>query len=229
MKSWMIATGPLNALFRRSPELARRYFDTPSSFTSGKAPTDFLTTRAASHKSFSAFVKSTPAYTWTLYNPERWEDDYTQTPLLEQQHPSAYMDAFCTVAHRQGRSVILMPARNLVTVMSGDCAKMPSETVDDAYIRTGLARDGAAGDVFVVQAQALQPDPRAYAQFVQRSKMSLPEGHAIWAGLTTMRGDAVSLMVECWSAVEPAVDGFYLNSTPETIKVAEEFLSTIHP
>jgi hypothetical protein len=228
MHHWLMGPGPLSRLAAVAPGVAQRYFDTPESFTSGKPPEGYSTTRIASFTSYSTFTGSSPSAAWVLYDPERW-DDSGDTPWIEQAHPTAFMDAFSTLAHSREHKVILTPARNLTTVTGGDCMKMPGETLSDAYLRSRIPEAGACGDVFEVQAQALQPDPRLYAELVKRSRSQLPAGHPIWAGLTTMRGDSISDMVECWSAVEMIVDGFWLNSSEETSVRAAEFLRTIHP
>jgi hypothetical protein len=226
MKFWMIGTKNLSELMAAEPQVAAMYFNAPSSFALGAPPPrDWLTSWCGYHKSLASFAASKASAKWVLYCPEKWDE----TPLKEQEHPVLAMYAFCTFAHAAKKKVILAPARNLVSVSSGDCVRMPGDSMDEAYLRAQLPGNGACGNVFSCQSQANQDDTVAYAQLITRVKAQLPAGFPLWAGLTTMRGDSVQAMVNCWSAVEDLVSGFWLNTDAETINVAAEFLKTIHP
>jgi hypothetical protein len=223
MTNWMIGQASLAALIQTDARLAAKYFNTPTSFTFGPAPQDWRTTQVNNFQSYAGYAATAVRLSgWVLYDPESWP----ATPLLEQQHPAAYMSAFVTLAKTRGQKVILAPARNLVTVAGGDCAMQLGESVDAAYLRTGLPSAGAVGDVFECQAQALQSDTSEYQSLVAGAGTQLPSGHLMWAGLTTLRGDSVQAMVDCYHAV-PAAAGFWLNTSPETISVAAAFLSAI--
>jgi hypothetical protein len=226
MKSWITGTKNLNALIDAAPKEAERYFGTPQSFALGAPPpAGWTTTWAGYHKSVTTFALSKAAAKWVMYAPENWDE----TPLKQQEHPAAYMDAFCIFAHAAGKKVILAPARNLVSVSSGDSVRMPGDSMDDAYLRARIPENGGCAEIFACQSQANQKDPVAYAQLIRNVKAQLPSGHWLWAGLTTMRGDKVQAMVDCWEAVEDLVNGFWLNADAGTIGVAAEFLKVIHP
>lgn len=157
-----------------------------------------------------------------MYDIEPWQ----YTPPIEQQHPKAYIDAFCQVAVSRNQRTILTPARGLTGVSSADCVQFPGEDVTAAYLRCQLPAACAGADVLDVQAQPLQSNVPAYTALVQGARTQRPN-QSLWAGLTTMRGDPVSAMVACYESVLSIVQGFWLNTTPDTINVAAAFLQAI--
>ena len=225
MTSWMIGANPLAALNDLDPALASQYFNTPESYVlAGNPPPGWDTTPVTGFRAFRDYVVASPTTQWVLYDPERWNS----TPPIEKQHPKAFMTAFVQVAHARGQQVIATPARDLMRVAGADCnAKSTGLATDAAYLACGIPAAAALADVFECQAQGLQLNATAYRSLVQGAKQQIRAGQPLWAGLTTLRGHPVSAIVKSYRAVAGIVDGFWLNTSGDTISVTAEFLRQI--
>lgn len=223
MTSWMIGATPLSALNDLDPSLAAQFFNRPESYViSGDPPAGWSTTPVTVYSAFRDYVKASPASHWVLYDPEKW----SLTPPIERQHPKAFLTAFAELAHARGHQVIVTPARDLMSVAGADCSSRTTGLgTDAAYLACRIPAAGALADVFECQAQADQLHVTAYRSLVQGAKKQTRAGQPFWAGLTTLRGHPVSAIVECYEAVARIVDGFWLNTSAETISDAAEFLS----
>lgn len=177
------------------------------------------------YRSFGVYAESptlAPS-AWVLYDPEPW--DYT--PLIEQQHPKSYIDAFCQVAASRGQQVIASPVRGLTGVPGADCRILGSaEGVTAAYLRCQIPAACSRASILDVQAQPLQTDTAAYQALVQGAREQRP-GQTLWTGLTTLRSYPLASLVDCYEAVAGIVDGFWLNSSAPTIQTAIQFLTAI--
>lgn len=223
MTSWAAVSPVLGALRRVDERLAHRYFNTPDSVVFGEPQPGWATATAKGYASFAALAADTsqPAQ-WVLYDNEAWQG----TPLLEQQHPLAYMDAAVTLAHARGKSVMCSPSPGLMHVLGADNTALPGESGRDAFLRCGMPLAAGDAEILIVQSQTWQADPAGYTDFVKGARAQRP-AQTLWAGLTTLRGDPVEAMVRCYRAAAAAVDGFWLNSSAATITVAAEFLRKI--
>ena len=153
------------------------------------------------------------AFKWVMYDNESWAD----TPLNEAQDPWTYMQLFGQLAHQHGYKVMLVPARDLGAVSGTVRPKLPGETLNAWFIRTGLATTAATyGDVFSLQDQANTIlDLPAYTTFTSFFNQAYAQAKAanplipVWCGLSTNYGTAQQ---EYNAAVAvPNADGFWYN------------------
>jgi hypothetical protein len=223
MTSWAAVSPVLTALRQVDEPLAQRFFNTPDSVVFGEPQPGWVTATAKGYASFASLAADAgqPA-AWVLYDNEAWQG----TPLIEQQHPKAYMDAAVTLAHARGKQVMCSPSPGLMRVAGADHMPLPGEAGRSWYLRCGMVPAAAGAEVLIVQSQTWQSDASVFADFVHGARAQRPD-QTLWAGLTTLRGDPVQAMVRCYRAVDGAVDGFWLNSSAATITTAAEFLRKI--
>lgn len=232
MTSWMIGQAGFDALRVKNYVLAARYFNDPSAFIIGWVPNGWKAQSMREYTSFKSYVtdKRAPAPV-VMYVPEAWAGiTPPPTPLIEQQHPAAIIRTFAAAAHDKGQKLLAAPARDLMTIPGADYSiSTKGETVKTAFLSSGLVADCGTADVYICQAQADQDDAADYLAFINAAKAQLPPGFPIWAGLTTMRNDPVDAMVASWQATHDIVQGYWLNTTKDTIGIAVNFLAAVHP
>jgi hypothetical protein len=222
---WLIGQAGLNALRDEDPHLAGKVFNRAGSFVIGMPPAGWDTVPVASYHSYAAYAEARVSqYRWVMYDPEAWSD----TPLVEQQHPVAFIAAFATLAHARGQKVIAAPARDLVTVPGADYSTRTfGQTVDGAFLAAGLPAACAVADIYHCQAQANQRSAVVYTALLDSAIGQLPAAFPVWAGLTVLRADPVASVVACYQAARAKVDGFWLNTGQDTAGPAAEFLRAI--
>lgn len=226
MTTWMTSASGLEALRRVDETVAEEFFNNPTAYVIGAPPVGWPSNPVTSWKSYAAYSASTnPGLpgAWVMYDNESW----TQTPQNEQNAPKTFMGKFIALAHQRGQFVICAPARDLMAVPTAFCSQQSGETLDAAYLRCRLPAAAEASDVFHCQAQADQGSVGAFQSLVGGARSQLTSGHTLWAGLTTMRGDPVQAMVDCYHSVMNEVHGYWLNISTTTGQVATDFLNAI--
>jgi hypothetical protein len=221
---WIIGDASLTAIRNTDPHIAQEFFNQAGCFVIGpRVPVGWQASPLLNFTSYETFAANKALATqWVQYDIEKW----SLTPALEQQHPTAFMSAFVTLAHSQQQQCVLNPARDLMAVAGADCIQGPSETTDAAYLRCCIPKAAVTADIFVCQSQADQSDIHSYMSLLTGSKAqtgAIP----FFGGLTTLRGNPVSELVAAYEAAETTVDGFVLNTNPATIQVACDFLAQI--
>ncbi len=167
-------------------------------------------------------------FKWLLYDPEDW----SFTPAAEQQDPRQYTQRFGQWAHHNGYQVIMAPARDLANTDTVK-PKNPGERLDDWYLRTSLASDGARhADVFSIQSQADTildlPSYTTFDNFVTganndaKSLSGNPYCNRL-AGVSTNYGTAAQ-MAAAAKSVSSLVGGFWLNVPDNDTSKAVAFL-----
>jgi hypothetical protein len=228
MTAWLIGQTGLNALRIRDSKLAYHYFNHSTSFVIGAAPKGWNTTPVRLYESYTELTGPMTPYKYVIYNPEYYGEDYTKTPLIEQQHPTAFLDAFATLAHRHGKKVIAAPARDLMAQKTADYSSAThNEDADTAFLNARIPAACATSDIFHLQNQANQDDLVTFRALIDGSSAQLPTGFPMWCGLTTLRSDTVAEMVAAYHAALPRCTGFWLNTNTATIALAEAFLEAI--
>ncbi|HXB10943.1 MAG TPA: hypothetical protein VNZ45_03075, partial [Bacteroidia bacterium] len=150
-----------------------------------------------------------------LYDPENW----TQTPLNEQQHPLTYMTNFCSAMHAANLTCVLTPARDLLLVSGSDCVKQTGETLDQAYIRCNIAGEAAhaGANTVSLQFQTDEATPATYANYTNQAvaqARAVNPNITVWAQLTTAVNGAVQsscTLYNAYKSVASNVNGFWLN------------------
>jgi hypothetical protein len=228
-----IATGwNIHLLGQADQAAAAHFFDTPSSFGTGHRPErnpvldGYAATPALRYASYAQFAADisggaiTCPYPAVLYDPENWD----QTPPDERRDPAAYMAMFARLAHAHGFYVIAAPARDLGNVADAVCAKQPGETLDQWYVRHGIAGTAAACcDAVVIQSQVRTTDVAAYQWLVSSAReqaLAANGSVTVLAEVSTNYG-APGQMAAAARSVQ--VDGFYVAMTSAAISNAGAF------
>lgn len=218
---WLVQDYTVAALIRNgmAPAQVTALFDNPRTLliVKGSAVDGLLrsASRVATFTSFASLQAAIQAGTlpagtkYVLYDDEDW----TLTPVDEQQHPAAYAERARTLLHQHGLRLIFTPGVNLATVIAGT----PSAQKYASYLTLGLAANGArASDVFEIQAQQAVATP-GFAGFVTaavaQAKAANP-GAPVLIGLSTNplghRLTAADLL-GAYRATRSEVDGYWLN------------------
>ena len=114
---WSMTAGNVQSLSGVDSATASYFFNTPAAYGSGaslvKTPVQarYATTPVLSYTSYAQFQSDLSSgaisypYKWVMYDPENW----TATPVNEQQDPVRYMTLFGQLAHAHGLKVIQAP------------------------------------------------------------------------------------------------------------------------
>ena len=95
-----------------------------------------------------------------MYDPENW----SSTPVSEQQNPVKYMTLFGQLAHHHGLKVIQAPALDLATVPGSVLPRQPGESANQWFVRVNVAGTAAAaGDIFQLQDESNTTSGGQYA------------------------------------------------------------------
>jgi hypothetical protein len=227
---WMIAQSGLTALRNADHRLAARFFNRNTSFVIGYPPKDWATVPVTSFRSYLAYRDSPfAAAGWVLYDPEQWKDKVPPpTPLIEQEHPAAFIPAFTSLANERRQKVIAAPSRDLMLCASADYGiHTAGEPIDVAFLKARIPAACAGASVYHLQNQANQDDLPAFQSLLDGASEQLPAGFPMWCGLTTMRDDTAAEMLAAFTAAKNRAAGFWLNTNAETIALAVQFLTAV--
>ena len=93
-------------------------------------------------------------YKWVMYDPEDW----SQTPVNEQQDPVKYMKLFGQLAHANGLKVVEAPAMDLCSVTGTNYPRLSGQTCSQWFTRVNIACAGATnGNIFVLEYGGVPP------------------------------------------------------------------------
>lgn len=238
--SWITTGSNMSKVAAVDPALATRLFDSAAAYATGnrqgtqdQVPSGYDSQATLPYRSYAALAADLkaraidPRITVLLYDPENWSD----TPLVERQHPLTYMKQFVSLAHAHGYRAVLAPGRDLMGVKGADCSQSRGETYAAAYLRCKLA--SVAADGFEIQAQADEFSPVAYASFVRAAAaqaFAADPRAAVFAGLSTSpaTGTATATQLSAAAAaVRGSVTGYYLTiqaADPAQLQTAIDFL-----
>lgn len=241
---WSMSDSALENIRDVSEAYAQAHFNNSATYITGPAdddtqydvPPGWASVAVANYKSYALFEEHIAnggiddRVHWVKYNPEKWE----LTPLNEQQDPYTYMDQFCSLAHTNGYSCIVAPARDLLLVDGAVCPKQSDENLNEAYLRCRVAEAAARNaDHLGIQAQVNQANPAVYRDLVSRATAqarAVNPGLEVVSNLTTALDDVEQspcVLYEAYKAVEDVVDGHWLNVTGNSGQVALNFLKNI--
>lgn len=157
---WIVAAGTLNAENTQDPATANHLLNTPTAYGAGaslvRSPIQpgYATTPVLGYTSYAQFNSDIQngnisyPYQWVMYDPENW----SSTPVSEQQNPIKYMTQFGRLAHANGLKVIMAPAQDLGTVSGSVIPRLSGESLPTWFVRANIAGAGAAvSDVFDLQ------------------------------------------------------------------------------
>jgi hypothetical protein len=145
-----------------------------------------------------------------LYDPEAWPF----TPVAEQQDPVGAAALAARAARSAGLQLIVAPALSLTSVLAPGSRAPRSQL----FLELGLVgRLAMHADVLELQAQSLERDTGGYASFVTAAAAqarAVSPQIGLLAGVSTNPPGAevdVGQIVAAIRAVQPVVDGFWLN------------------
>jgi len=163
------------------------------------------------------------------YDPELWR----ATPFPERFDPQRYMALFAAAAHRHGYAAILMPGRDLLAA-AGSCRQQPGEDLDAAFLRCGLAGEGARlSQIFEIQTAPVElstAELRSFAAACAKQARAANPAVILIATLSTRPGTRWARgwqLARAAAEVRPFVQGYQLNMTRGSTRAAVAFLRTI--
>jgi hypothetical protein len=212
----------------------------------GGLPANFETTPILKYTSYAQFQADLgaglipAAYDWLMYDNEYGIDPTTgkmwPTPINEANDPWTYMRLFVQLAHANGYRVILAPGRDLGNDPSSVLPMLPTDgSLDNWYIRTGIAYTAAAtgAEVVHIQSQADQADPAtAFDEFFAACVAQIEQASGYCrrtAGLSTTNppGDSAQAilqdMLASAASVATTTQGYWLNLSDTTVSIATAF------
>lgn len=215
----------------------------PGSLPNGFATTPIL--KYTSYAQFQADLTAGPggtsvipaAYSWLMYDNEYENDgaggNLWPTPMNEADDPWTYMRLFVQLAHANGYRVILVPARDLGNDPTSVLPMLPGgESLDDWYIRTGIAYTAAAtgAEVVHIQSQADQAtspstqfDTFFAAAVAQIERASGYCRRTAGVSTTSPAGVTWQDMYDSATSVASTTQGYWLNLSNDTVSTATEF------
>jgi hypothetical protein len=226
--SWCMPWGQLQWLKDYDTALARQFFNTPTSFVVGSNPFPgpppyWATTVLPMFKSFADYARagSTMHGGWVCYDNEHW----IGTPMIEQQKPKAFMNAFAQLASARSQQLVAAPSRDLIYVPGCDDPWKWPEKINDGWLRCGIPGGARDAQVLVCQAQGSEKDLDAYAALLAGAANQQPVGQVLWSELTTNFATADQMFM---AYQEVAVAGFWVNIlTQDQAPVAADFFRQV--
>ena len=167
------------------------------------------------------------------YDNEKWSD----TPLVEQQHPSLYEKKFCQVAHAHGLLCVTSPGRDVCPVAYPNS----SGTLNQCYLSHDLAGNAARyADYTDIQGEVNElHGTSVYAAFIRKAASqakaanpgnitlgnlnATPDGHSVSA--SAMNADARAVFGTGISQVA----GFYITITDAGARTTARFMQMFEP
>ena len=145
-----------------------------------------------------------------LYDSENW----SYTPLIEQETPAASIAHAASLAHSAGLQFIAAPAPDLMKVAD----PLGSGTEFDKYLAMDIPQAVAASgaDVYVIQAQVLETNPAKFAAFVHECAVAaraVNPGIEILAALSTQpdgQNVTAAKLEQCVSLTQGDVAGYWM-------------------
>jgi hypothetical protein len=233
--SWVMPWGQLAWLRAYDDALARRAFDSSSSYVVGGGVPGYAVTPVKNFTSFDTYAQTNAAWSgWVCYDLENWP----ASPAIDKADPAAAYSHFASLAKARGHWLIAAPSRDLVYALPPAARIQTGEDINAAYLRCRIPAAGAGAPVLLVQAQGVQKDLPTFTGLVEGAAAQQVPGanQALWVGLTTSFA-TVAQMQAAYSAVAGQVAGFWLtiatstpgSADPAQVKVAADFLKAVLP
>jgi hypothetical protein len=234
--NWIATGWNIHLLAQANPATATHFFNVPSSYgvganlTASSIPAGFATTPVLQYTSYAQFASDVQAraitypYRWILYDPEDW----SQTPLNEQQDPGTYLRLFAQLAHVHGYQVIEAPARNLGLVAGSACPKLSTETLDQWYVRCNIAGITAAySDIYLLQDEANTANLNEYDWLFSQALAQASTTNPLItmdSEVSTNFGTAAQMTAAAQSV---NADGFYVGIPDGAVNQATQFFQNM--
>jgi hypothetical protein len=229
--NWIETGWDIHLSDHANASLSKHFFNTPGSFGTGLTPGSnpisdgYRTSAVLDYTSYAQFASDihsgaiTYPYHWVMYDPEDW----SRTPLAEQQNPAKYMRMFGNLAHANGLQVIMAPGRDL-GLASGVCPKA-HETLDQWYVNCDIAGAAASSaDVVLVQDQVDTGNTSKYDWLFDQARhqaLTANSHVSVDTELSTNYGSAGQMAA---AAKSVNASGYYICATSGSIGQADQFL-----
>jgi hypothetical protein len=232
--AWFMTAGNIQQLSLLQPATTSYFFNTPAAYGAGaslvKTPIQagYATTPVLAYTSYAQFSWDIRngniqfPYEWVMYDPENW----SQTPLNEQQDPIKYMNLFGQLAHANGLKVVQAPARDLAYVTGSVIPRLSGESASHWFVRVNIAGSVApATNIFLLQDESNTTDLTQYDwlynNVASQARAANPYIKA-YSEVSTVNGTAAQ-MVAAARSISP--DGFYVAAP--TLSTAADFFQTM--
>jgi hypothetical protein len=233
--SWLMGAGTLAGVAAQDPSITSQLLNSPNAYGAGSSLTadpiqsGLASTPVLSYSSYAQFASDIAngnisfPYQWVLYDPEEW----SATPVNEQQNPIKYMTLFGQLAHANGLKVIMAPAMDLAYVQGSVLPRLRNESGPAWYTRVNIAgAAAAAGDVVTVQTESLTTNLPAYDSLYNtaaaQARAANPSVQA-FAEVSTLNGTPQQMTTAAQSVNAP---GYYV-AAPNAISQADQFLQSM--
>src|SRR5882724_4841934 len=158
--NWIMTAGNVQRMSLLDNPTTSYFFNKAAAFGAGaslvKTPIQagYATTPVLAYTSYAQFSSDiqndsiTYPYKWVMYDPENW----SQTPVSEQQNPIGAMRQFGKLAHAHGLQVVMAPSLDLGAVAGSVLPRQKGESVSHWYVRVNIAgAAAAAGNTYIFQ------------------------------------------------------------------------------
>jgi hypothetical protein len=232
---WLMGAGTLAGVAAQDPSITSQLLNTPSTYGTGASLTanpiqsGLSSTPVLSYSSYAQFSSDIAngnicfPYQWVLYDPEEW----SATPVNEQQNPIKYMTLFGQLAHANGLKVIMAPALDLAYVQGSVLPRLKGESGPAWYTRVNIAGAAAnAGDIVTVQNESQTTTLSAYDSMYNtaatQARTANP-GVQVFAEVSTLNGTPQQMTTAAQSIT---ADGYYV-AAPNAATQADQFLQNM--
>jgi hypothetical protein len=161
-------------------------------------------------------------YKWVMYDPENW----SQTPVSEQQDPVKYLTLFGQLAHAHGLKVVAAPALDLGAVTGSLLPRLAGETCAQWYARVNIAGAAAANsNIYILQDESNMTNLAAYDSLYGTAASQARAANssvAVYSEVSTANGTAAQMTAAAQS-ISP--DGFYVAAPGATAQADQFFLN----
>ena len=233
--AWMMTAANVQSLSQVDSTTAAHFFNTASAYGAGasliKTPVQagYATTPVLNYTSYAQFSSDIASgaikypYKWVMYDPEDW----SQTPVNEQQDPLTYMKDFNQLAHAHGLKVIEAPAMDLCSVSGTNYPRLSGETCSAWFGRVNIAGAAATdGDIFVLQDESnttnLSQYDSLYTSAASQARAA-NSGVKVYSEVSTANGTAAQ-MAAATQSISP--DGMYV-AAPGATAQADQYFQTM--
>jgi len=228
---WMMTAGNIQQMSQQDGPTTSYFFHTAAAKGAGsslvKTPIQagYATTPVLAYTSYARFSSDIKAnsitypYKWVMYDPENW----SQTPVSEQQNPIGAMRQFGKLAHAHGLQVVMAPSLDLGAVAGSVLPRQKGESVSHWYVRVNIAgAAAAAGNTYIFQDEFNTTNVPVYASLFNSVKAQAHAANAtgkVYSEVSTMNGTAAQMAAAVKSVT---ADGFYV-ATPGATNQGVQF------
>jgi hypothetical protein len=233
--AWFMTAGNIQTLSQSDAATAAHFFNTAGSYGAGASlvqtpvQAGYATTPVLSYSSYARFssdVKSGAIkypYKWVMYDPEDW----SKTPVGEQQNPILYMELFGKLTHAHGLRVVEAPALDLCSVSGTQLPRKSGESCSQWFARVNIAGSAAAdGNVFVLQDESNTSNLSVYDSLYSTAAAQARAANSavsVYSEVSTANGTAAQ-MIAAAKSISP--DGMYV-AAPGATATADQFFKSM--